>query len=208
MKNTNQIIKDATRYYEEKFKEYGSTPQGVDWNSKESQDLRFKQLLKVLDNKVRYFAILDYGCGYGSLYEYIRNSYIDFSFFGFDSSKVMIEQARKLHAGPMTKWIYSFDNLKKVDFVVASGIFNVKLNYSDEEWLQYVLETLKHFNDLSTKGFSFNILTKYSDKEHIKDYLYYADPFILFDYCKKTYSKYVALLHDYPLYEFTIIVKK
>jgi len=207
MKDTNQIIKDSTVYYEEKFKKYGSTPQGVDWNSKESQELRFKQLLKVL-NKDRYFAILDYGCGYGSLYEYMRNSFVDFSFIGFDSSKVMIEQARKLHADPKTKWIYNVDNLKKVDFVVASGIFNVKLNYNDEEWQQYVLETLKHFDDLSTSGFSFNILTKYSDGDHMKDYLYYADPLVLFDYCKKIYSKYVALLHDYPLYEFTIIVKK
>jgi len=30
----------------------------------------------------------------------------------------------------------------------------------------------------------------------------------LFDYCKRTYSRDVALLHDYGLYEFTILVRK
>jgi hypothetical protein len=52
------------------------------------------------------------------------------------------------------------------------------------------------------------VLTKYSDKEYMKEYLYYADPLYLFDYCKKHFSKNVALLHDYNLYEFSIIVRK
>ena len=38
--------------------------------------------------------------------------------------------------------------------------------------------------------------------------LYYADPLDLFDYCKRNFSKNVALLHDYRLYDFTLIVRK
>ena len=38
--------------------------------------------------------------------------------------------------------------------------------------------------------------------------LYYADPCRLFDLCKRRYAKNVALLHDYGLYEFTILVRK
>ena len=30
----------------------------------------------------------------------------------------------------------------------------------------------------------------------------------MFDVCKQPFSPRVALLHDYPLYEFTIIVRK
>ena len=52
------------------------------------------------------------------------------------------------------------------------------------------------------------MLTKYSDKEYMRDNLYYADPLFIFDYCKRNFSKQVALLHDYGLYEFTILVKK
>jgi hypothetical protein len=71
-----------------------------------------------------------------------------------------------------------------------------------------MIETINLFNQISTSGFSFNALTKYSDKEFMKDYLYYSDPLVLFDYCKKNFSRNVALLHDYNLYEFTILVRK
>ena len=49
MKDINTVIKDATDYYEEKLKKYGPISKGVDWNSKESQELRFKQLIKIVD---------------------------------------------------------------------------------------------------------------------------------------------------------------
>ncbi len=61
---------------------------------------------------------------------------------------------------------------------------------------------------LSLQGFAFNALTSYSDPEYMRDDLFYADPSWLFDHCKRTYSSQVALLHDYGLYEFTILVRK
>jgi len=63
-------------------------------------------------------------------------------------------------------------------------------------------------NEYCEKGFSFNCLTSYSDDDKMKDYLYYANPMELFDLCKRKYSRNVALLHDYDLYEFTILVRK
>jgi hypothetical protein len=42
----------------------------------------------------------------------------------------------------------------------------------------------------------------------MRDDLYYADPLFLFDYCKRNFAKNVALLHDYRIYDFTIIVRK
>jgi hypothetical protein len=89
---------------------------------------------------------------------------------------------------------------------VASGIFNVKLDTPEPEWREYVLETLGEFKELSRKAFAFNALTNYSDPEFMRPDLYYANPLELFDYCRKNLSRKVALLHDYPLYEFTIVV--
>jgi hypothetical protein len=42
----------------------------------------------------------------------------------------------------------------------------------------------------------------------MQKHLYYADPCAIFDLCKRRYSRNVALLHDYGLYEFTIVVRK
>jgi hypothetical protein len=38
--------------------------------------------------------------------------------------------------------------------------------------------------------------------------LYYADPCFFFDYCQRRYLRRVAVLHDYGLYEFTVVVRK
>lgn len=205
---SNKIINQVNRYYSKKIIENGATPQGVDWNSTESQELRFEVLSTVISDKEN-FSVLDYGCGFGSMYDYFKKKYSQFYFTGLDISEEMIKEALKRNANDKNSaWVTALSTNTFFDYVIASGIFNVKLDNSNEEWKNYITETINKLNAHAKQGFSFNVLTKYSDKEFMKDYLYYADPLFLFDYCKTNFSKNVALLHDYNLYEFTIIVRK
>ena len=205
--NHQEIIKQVANYYTDKLQQFGTTSKGVDWKSEESQYLRFQQLLKVIDTN-HSFSVLDYGCGFGSMYAFMKEIFTDFHFSGFDISESMIQKAKELFNNENTSWFAELPQNQTYDYVIASGIFNVKINHTETEWRAYVLDTLHHFNQLATKGFSFNILTSYSDKEYMRNDLHYANSLELFDYCKRKFSKYVALLHDYPLYEFTILVKK
>jgi SAM-dependent methyltransferase len=203
----DKIIFQVEKYYASKLEQFGTTPQGVDWNSEESQFLRFEVLSKTLLPNEN-FSILDFGCGFGSLYDFLDTQYAHFTYQGFDISETMIEHAKaRLENRSNAGWATQLPS-EKSDFVIASGIFNVKLENSDRLWKKYILNTLHQINGLSVKGFSFNILTKYSDKGFMKPHLYYADPLFLFDFCKKHFSRNVALLHDYNLYEFSIIVRK
>jgi hypothetical protein len=99
-------------------------------------------------------------------------------------------------------------DLAPADYCVASGIFNVRLDTPDQVWLEYILSTIERIDQLGRRGFALNALTSYSDAEKMRPDLYYADPLLLFDHCKRRYSRQVALLHDYPLYEFTLLVRK
>jgi hypothetical protein len=65
---------------------------------------------------------------------------------------------------------------------------------------------LMHLAAMSIRGFAFNAMTTYVDWK--QENLYYADPFMFFDFCKRNISRYVSLLHDYPLFEWTMIVRK
>ena len=207
-RNFNIILKSVREYYDQKIKTYGATAQGVDWNSAESQVLRFEQLLKVC-NHSQPFSINDYGCGYGALVEYLSEQGYRFQYRGFDISEQMMAKARELCSGLDHCEFFSNESLLTVaDYTVACGIFNVKLLTSDEAWKAYTLHTLGNIAKLSRKGFAFNVLTNYSDRHLMRSDLYYADPLFFFDYCKRNFSKFVSLLHDYPLYEFTILVRK
>jgi len=172
----DSIIKDATNYYTEMLNCFGPTFQGVDWNSKESQELRFDQLIKVINMPDDNFSILDYGCGYGALYLFMKSKFPKFDFYGYDASDAMIEKAINLNSNTECSWFSDPINLSKTDYIVASGLFNVKQNYNNDEWNEYVVDTLASFNTLAVKGFAFNLLTKYSDKDYRKNNLFYADP--------------------------------
>ena len=132
----------------------------------------------------------------------------DFEFHGYDLSEVMIKKARSLYSEKGKGRFDQSDVLEEADYTIASGLFNVKMDVDPKDWEGYILGVLDKINQASRKGFSFNALTRYSDKEYMKDNLYYSDPCFYFDHCKRNYSSYVALLHDYPLYEFSILVRK
>lgn len=208
MTNKN-ILNDVATYYSDKINHFGATPQGVDWNGESGQMLRFEQLLKVV-NCNGNFSITDLGCGYGALLKYLNEAKIQpFSYYGLDVSKAMIETAKNAYCTqPNVQFVQSSKPHQKSDYMVASGIFNVRLEHSDAAWQQYIETTLVQMHEYSEKGFSFNCLTSYSDADKKRDYLYYADPCYFFDFCKKNFSKEVSLLHDYDLYEFTMIVRK
>ena len=201
------ITNKVGRYYTNRLHEHGTTARGVDWNSQESQILRFTQLAKVLP-AAESCSVIDYGCGYGALVDFLEDRGAGFEYQGFDISTDMVEQARRDHDPARARFTSTEAELQTADFALASGIFNVKLDTPTADWTEYVMHTLTSLDRLGAKGFSFNMLTSYSDADRMRSDLYYGDPCGFFDHCKRTFSRQVALLHDYGLYEFTILVRK
>jgi SAM-dependent methyltransferase len=203
----SRILTSTESYYRAKISEHGPSARGVDWSSAESQELRFAQLLRVCEGEGD-FSINDYGCGYGALVGFLQRQGRPFRYCGFDISRAMVDRAEELYAGQEgVRFVTDEAELPVADYTVASGIFNVRQETSDETWLAYMLHVIERMRAVSARGFAFNVLTSYSDAEKMRPDLYYADPLLLFDHCKRRYSRLVALLHDYPLYEFTLIVR-
>jgi len=209
MATSDAILLTVGRYYADRLQEFGATPRGVDWNSAESQTLRFERLLDLVAGAPADASLLDVGCGYGALLDAIRARALTLDYRGLDISAEMIAEASARHAGD-DRAAFTTDPvaLRPATYAVASGIFNVKLQHSAREWRHYVLATLAALDAASERGFAFNMLSTYSDPERRRDTLYYADPTEMFELCQRRYSRRVALLHDYPLYEFTVLVRK
>lgn len=202
-------LRDRARdYYEAKVRAHGPTPAGADWNSQASQELRFRQLERLWEGDTDA-SLLDYGCGYGALAAYARARGHRGPYVGFDVSRSMIEAAQQaLAALPDCRVTTRREDLTPADYAVASGVMNVKQEAGDEAWKTYVWAIIEDLASLGVRGFAFNALTLYSDEDKRRTDLFYADPLEIFDRCKRAYSRFVTLLHDYPLYEFTIIVRR
>lgn len=204
----SEITNRQKIHFDERVEKYGAGLQSVDWKSRDAQANRFRELLKVVDFS-KPFSILDYGCGDGELARFLKTYDTDFQYFGYDVSTQMIEAAGNAFADEK-KCLFStnLEDFPAADYAVASGIFNLKFDADETDWKRYIETTIRRMNEFSYKGFAFNALTSYSDAEFQRADLFYADPLFWFDFCKRNISPRVALLHDYPEYDFTIIVRK
>ncbi len=207
MIKTTNILSEVSAYYSKKIAAHGTSPQGVDWNGLESQELRFTQLSKIFE--LENFSVNDLGCGYGALVDFLERQKYRFDYIGIDISEKMIQAAhQRYRSKPAVRFLINDRPDKTADYSVASGILNVRQNQPDTAWYSYIIDTLDILHETSREGFSFNCLTSYSDEHKKRPHLYYADPCAIFDCCKKRYSRNIALLHDYELFEFTILVRK
>lgn len=203
-----ELLSDVEKYYTAKLVEHGATPRGVDWNGDASQTLRFEQLEKLI-SPGPHFSVNDIGCGYGAMFDFLKRRHLDVDYAGVDISPDMIDAAnRRFQDDTRATFAVGSQPQRIADYGFASGIFNVRLGRTDQEWQAYMAATLDIITQTSRRGFAFNCLTSYSDPERMRTDLYYASPTAIFDLCKRRYSRHVSLLHDYGLYEFTILVRK
>ena len=202
------ILKTTETHYSGKIKKFGPTFEGVDWGHEKGQKIRFEQLLKPID--VRKIAtIIDYGCGYGALLDYLDQKGFSGEYTGYDISAEMIRKAEELYKVRRDQISFTANqkNLKKAEYTLASGIFNVKLETDNKEWCDYVLYTLDQIAKLSRLGFVFNALSSHTPNEFREDDLFYANPDFIFSYCTQRYNSFVTIWNDYPLPDFTVSVR-
>jgi SAM-dependent methyltransferase len=208
--NLEETQKKLNQFFVEKLDAFGAIPEGVDYKNPEAQAIRFEELVKVIDPSQK-FTVIDYGSGYGGMFDFLNKKGWDFEYYGIDIIEKMVIAGREAHKDfPNAHFTTNETEVPIADYLLAGSIFNIKMETSHEEWREFTLQTLCSMNGLCSKGFSFNMLTKYSDADRMakRPDLYFSDPLLYFDFCKRNFSRNVALLHDYGLFDFTILVRK
>jgi SAM-dependent methyltransferase len=200
------FLEPVATFYSALVTEFGASPKGVDWPSTDRQEIRFEQFERLFGGR-QAFSLLDYGCGYGAYLGYLNRKSLSCDYTGFDISESMIAKAAELfeRSGAVFSSKLPSGNF---DFVVASGIFNVKLDAPSASWEEHVFRTLDDLDILARHGFAFNVLSSRREAHRKMQHLYYANPSEFLERCLKKYSPNVALLHDYDLWDFTVIVRK
>ncbi|QPF82999.1 methyltransferase domain-containing protein [Bradyrhizobium genosp. L] len=202
-----EILQQVAVYYASRLAQHGPTPQGVDWNGRSSHELRHRQFLRLLDDAPNG-SLIDLGCGFGDFWRFLRDAGYEGAFTGYDVAASMIDKARELYGeNERCRWRVGAEPAEPADFAVASGIFNVKGAVAAERWAGYVSDTIDVLARAGRRGFAFNMLSLSSDPERRRADLYYGDPVAILRDCLARFGRSVALLQDYGLYEFTVIVR-
>lgn len=200
-----EIESAVAGYYTRALARHGPTHRGVDWSSRESQELRFDTLLDGTDWRGRP-SLLDFGCGCGALAAHLDDRGRDCAYVGYDIAPTMIAAARAAFAGRTDRrFTGDGDGLEPADLVVASGIFNVRLETAPALWERYVEETLARLTRLARRRLAFNMLPPASPPELARPDLHYADPATVVAYCAEL-GREVSLREHYGLWEFTVIL--
>jgi SAM-dependent methyltransferase len=208
MSELDSIRRDVATYYASKLATHGPTPQGVDWNGVASHELRHRQFLRLIEG-VPDSSVLDLGCGFGDFFRFLRMEGHLGPYIGYDVASNMIAEALRLHGeGGGRQWRIGAEPDETADFAIASGIFNVKGDIEIKVWERYIYQTIDILARVGRRGFAFNVLSLSSDPERRAANLYYADASKMLSYCLARYGRSVALLQDYGLYEFTMIVRR
>jgi SAM-dependent methyltransferase len=197
---------EVERLYSGGVERYGAEPRSVGWRDEDSQRLRFEKLAQLLASApARPITVNDVGCGYGSLFGFLDAlGGVDLAgYHGYDISRPMLDRAR-IATDDRAELVLSAEPTLLADYSFASGPFNVKGACADGPWQAHVMDIVRAMAAKSRLGFAFNLLTTFVDFR--QDDLFYADPVAFFAFCKRDVSPYVTLVHDYPLYEWTMLV--
>jgi SAM-dependent methyltransferase len=215
MSESNQVITD---YFEGLLQKHGPSHLALDWNSAESQIIRFKVLSRLffMVGK-KNLKILDLGCGIGDFYGFLDKTGLmkkyDLKYFGYDISEKMIEAAKKKYpkGNFQVKDLVAQTMPEKFDLIFESGIFNLRLG-SDEEHLDYVKRVLLKAWSLAKFGMGFNFLSQnsvyYATQEDLdKNIYFYFKPEQLAEWARALSDRF-SLDHNYHVADFTVFLLK
>ncbi len=204
-------LREVEELYTSNIRRLGLDSKSVGWRDEASHRLRFDKLVQGLipGQSDEAFTVNDIGSGYGAMFRYLDERFgVRLAHYhGYEISTSMIEASREFLANdPRAAILSSNVPLHVADYSFVCGTFNVRFKADDQEWDAYVKDMILRLAQQSTRGFAFNLLTSYVDWQ--EPHLFYADPAHYFDFCKRYVSRKVALLHDYPLFEWTMVVLK
>jgi SAM-dependent methyltransferase len=148
---------------------------------------------------------MDVGCGLGDFVRFLDDEYgTDYSYIGVDISETLISEAKKAFLGKNREF-YSADFLEMefpdVDLVFMSGA----LSYRVADNIECTKSFLQRAFNSANEGVAANFLSTYVDWQEEKNFHY--QPEDLFGFCKGL-TNWVSLFHDYPLWEFTLQLRR
>jgi SAM-dependent methyltransferase len=189
-------------FYNKTLQMHGDRPEAVRWTSM-GQLLHYECLLEI-DESIAGRKILDYGCGKGDFYQFLKDRNISVKYTGFDINEELISLAQQkfpdctFRVFDMEQDILDED----FDYIFLCGVFNLKVQGIIETIHNTLIKLFSHCRI----ALAFNALSTHDPKKAFE--LHYLSPENMFGFAVKNLSPFVSLIHDRIPYDFTMFIRK
>jgi len=192
--------------YQRMFAKYGANPKALRWKDQGSIQRRFTAIARELN--LPWKTVLDVGCGYGDMYEYLIGKFKGIKYTGIDMVKEFVDVAKKRFPDANVKFecrnFFETPGDEKYDVVICSGVLNSAFENPDE----FRKKAIKELFNIANKVLVFNIAGAYPQPVNKKgSSIYYSDALDILRYCCSLTSR-VVYNHAYSSRDFTVAMYK
>jgi SAM-dependent methyltransferase len=187
-------------FYNFHLKLHGDRPEALRWTPK-GQLSRYYALLDIAPD-ISDSSVLDFGCGTGDFYRFLKRRGINVRYTGVDINENFISLARSKYP-ECTFSVMDIDGDELTDYydyIFICGVFNLLVPGVDEDMRNAMTKLFRHCN----RGLALNALSAHTP---VKDReLHYTSPEGMLAFAIDSLSPSVALRHDRIQNDFTLFV--
>ncbi len=201
--NMDELSKEyVISYFDKTLQMHGDLPEGVRWTAN-GRSLRYECLLEI-DKSIEGKRILDFGCGKGDFYQFLKEKNISVNYSGYDINEKLISLAK--HKYPECEFkVFDIDKdilNEDFDYIFLCGVFNLKLEGLVGSIKRILIRLFEHCRI----ALAFNALSAHDPRKTFE--LHYLSPEEMLEFATGTLSPFVSLIHDRIPYDFTMFVRK
>lgn len=182
--------RELLSFYDRHLRDFGDSPQALRWTA-EGQEARYRAMLSIAGD-LNGKRVLDFGCGKGDFYGFMRARGIESKYCGIDVNAGLIGVASEKYPGADFRVLDIEEaGLKEsFDVIIACGVFNLRIG-GIQESMRSVLRLLF---ERCKEAMHFNALSSYTVQKDVE--LFFVNPEELLKFTLDALSLRVILRHN------------
>jgi len=189
-------------FYNFHLKKFGDRPEALRWTP-QGQLKRYHTLAEIAPAaELNSSTVLDYGCGTGDFYRFLKRRGIHVRYTGVDINENFISLARQKYPECAFRVMDADEGAFEgyFDYIFICGVFNLQVPGVAEDMKNALVRLFKHCN----RGLALNALSSHAP---IRDHeLHLTSPEEMLKFAIENLSPAVALRHDRVPNDFTLFI--
>jgi len=189
-------------FYNFHLKKFGDRPEALRWTP-QGQLKRYRTLADIAPVRdLNNATVLDYGCGTGDFYKFLKRRGISVQYTGVDINENFIALAKSKYPECEFHVMNADDDQFEgfYDYIFICGVFNLQVPGVDDDMKNALVTLFKHCN----KGLALNALSSHAPVRDPE--LHFTSPEEMVKFSLENLSPSIVLRHDRIRNDFTLYV--